>query len=464
MSRWPMPRLASAASVSEIGASAFSTASSEGEAPSASRIGVAIKAAPHLFKSDEEEHERLRELVRQGKVEREAGATFGTPRTGPTDGPNAPVSDIRSAALSANERAEFLPERAREHMERQLRQDDDPQGRLAQITTALADRDYFRAFSKVFNDPVSGGHEWTPEEREAVRKVRWLERSMTLGTGSAGGFLVPYELDSSIVLTASYADPIRQIARVETTALNEKRFVTSAGSTSSWDPEETEVSDDSPVLSQPSVAAKKAMTWIPVSFELFEDSAIAQEVGRVFADSKAAHESLSFTLTQTNGPVGVVSAIVTSGAPQVIATGTNAFALGDIYQNNNNLPARWRGNASWMANQAVINAFRQLPIGSGLQQSIVDDSGDVPRILGRPVYENSNMDGTLNASAADYALLFGDFSQYVVLDRIGATLELVPQLLGANRRPSGQRGFLQHWRVGADVLVPAAFSLTNYSG
>jgi len=229
---------------------------------------------------------------------------------------SAPEGRLRSEALRANERAEFLPERAREHMERQLRTDGDPNSGLARYTVALSSRDYFRAFAKWFRDPVSGGHEWTPKEREAVKGVRELERSMTLGTGSAGGFLVPYELDPAIVITASYVDPMREICRVDTTTLNEKRYATSAGSTSSWNPEETEVSDDSPTLAQPSITAKKAQTFVPVSIELFEDSSIAQEVARLFADSKANHESLSFTLTQTNGPVGLISAVITAGAPR----------------------------------------------------------------------------------------------------------------------------------------------------
>ena len=73
------------------------------------------------------------------------------------------------------------------------------------------------------------------------------------------------------------------------------------------------------------------------------------------------------------------------------------------------------------------------------------------------------MDGTLNAAAADYALVFGDFTQYVIVDRIGATIELVPHLFGASQRPTGQRGFYQHWRVGADALVTGAFVLLNWS-
>lgn len=85
-------------------------------------------------------------------------------------------------------------------------------------------------------------------------------------------------------------------------------------------------------------------------------------------------------------------------------------------------------------------------------------------MAGWPVYENSNMDGTLNGAAADYVLISGDFQQYVILDRVGATIEFIPHLFKGSFRPSGQRGFYQHWRVGGHAIVPSAFELTNYSG
>lgn len=146
----------------------------------------------------------------------------------------------------------------------------------------------------------------------------------------------------------------------------------------------------------------------------------------------------------------------------MLATGTNVVDEVDVYNNNAQLPARWRQGASWMCHQAILNLYRQQPKAAGLNESIVDDSQSPPRLLGRPVYENSNMDGALTAATADYSLLHGDFSQFVIQDRIRAVTEQVP-LYGATRRPTGQRGVLMHWRVGSDVLVPGAFVLTNHS-
>jgi len=350
-------------------------------------------------------------------------------------------------------------------MERMIRDDDDPEARVARFVVEASSRDYFRAFGKWMRDTVSGGHEWTPEEREAVQRVRFLERSMTLGTGANGGFLLPHELDPNVIISSTgYVDPMRQISRVATTAYNEKRFVTSTGVTSHWYAEEADVSDDSPALLQLAITCRKAMAFTAVSFELFEDSDIARQIGRLFADSKAAEEARVFTTGNgTTEPKGVITALVAAGGSTVIATGTNVLAGVDLYNNQAALPARWRPNAKWMLNVSILNGYRQIAQASGLNYSIVNDSTAPPTMLGWPAYENGTMDGTLTGAAADYTVLSGDFQQFAIVDRIGTTIEVVPQLFGANRRPTGQRGFLMHWRVGSDVLVADAFRLTNHS-
>jgi HK97 family phage major capsid protein len=406
----------------------------------------------------EEREEWLRERAMSSHTE--AGAAFNTP-TRDSDGR---LDAVRSQALRANERADFLPAASREHMEQQIRGDDDPRSGLAQATIALSDRDYYRAFAKWMNDPISGGHEWTDKERAAVQKVRWLERAMALGAGGTGGFLVPYELDPAIIISSAGAmSPLRQIARTVTTVQNEKRLVTSLGVTASWDLEAEQVSDDSPALLQPTITCKKGAAFVPVSYELFEDSDISQQVGSLFADAKAVFEASSFTITASQGPNGLITALVAAGGGTVIATGTNVLAQGDLYANQAALPARWRANAKWMMNLSILNGFRQLPQATGLNYSIISDATSPPTALGWPVYENSSMDGTLTGSAADYLVLSGDFQQYAIVDRLGAKLVTIPALVGANQRPTGQAGFYLHWRAGADVLIPDAFRLSNYS-
>lgn len=431
--------------------------------------------AGRLFDDDTKERwnrangrvDELEQLISQREARerriRELGSRPQNTESEPTFGGH-PNAGERDAALRANERASFLPDASRAAMEAAIRADDDPENRMAELVVALADRDYFRAFAAWQRDPVSGGHEWTDRERAAVKRVKMLERAMALGAGGTGGFLVPYELDPSVIIAGTgAASPLRELSRVETTAQNEKRFVTSVGVTSTWTDEAAQQSDDAPALLQPTVAVKKGAAFVPVSLELFEDSGIAMEIGKLFADAKLVQEALGFTITQTGGPTGIITALVAAGGGTIIATGTNVLAQGDLFANQAALPARWRPGAKWMMNLAILNGYRQLPQATGLNYSIVDDSGPRPKALGWEIFENSNMDSTLTATAADYLVLSGDFSQFVIVDRIGTTVEVIPHLFGANQRPTGQRGFYMHFRVGTAVLVADAFRLSNFS-
>lgn len=49
--------------------------------------------------------------------------------------------------------------------------------------------------------------------------------------------------------------------------------------------------------------------------------------------------------------------------------------------------------------------------------------------------------------------------QYVVTQRVGSSVELIPHLFGANRRPTGQRGAWLWARYGADSINDAAFRM-----
>ena len=72
-----------------------------------------------------------------------------------------------------------------------------------------------------------------------------------------------------------------------------------------------------------------------------------------------------------------------------------------------------------MMNLSIINGYRQLPQATGLNYSVIDDTGPQPRALGWNVYENSSMDGSLSGGAADYLVLSGDFQQFAIVDRVG---------------------------------------------
>jgi HK97 family phage major capsid protein len=144
----------------------------------------------------------------------------------------------------------------------------------------------------------------------------------------------------------------------------------------------------------------------------------------------------------------------------VAPTTAETLSKGDPYKVQNALAPRWQGNARWVAALPTINALAQMETTSGSLQfpEIAND-----KLLCKPLHELSEMDGSINpaASADNLVLLYGSFEQYVVVTRIGAVMERISHLFGANGWPTGQRGFWLYMRVGADAIVPDAFRILN---
>ncbi|WP_349319152.1 phage major capsid protein [Mycolicibacterium canariasense] len=329
---------------------------------------------------------------------------------------------------------------------------------------------YERAFAKKLADPDNGQLTWTPEEADAWRAVSAVQaeqRAMSL-TDSAGGFLVPLTLDPAVLLTSNGSiNPLRQIARVVQTATDSWSGVTSAGVTAEWTAEAAEMADASPTLANPSIPVFKGDAFVPFSFEVQGDAVnFLGELSKLLVDGAEQLNATAYTTGSGSGqPTGLITKLVaSSGTVALVAPGTpETLAAGDVYSVQNALPPRFQPNAQWCANLAIINALRQFETTNGALKfpSLQDNP---PRLLSRAINELSNMDGNINPSATEtnYPLVYGDFGAgMVIVDRIGSTLELVPHLFGANRRPTGQRGALLWFRTGSDVVIPNAFRLLS---
>ena len=345
-----------------------------------------------------------------------------------------------------------------------------PQSRswAARWAATTADPHYLSAFGKLLCDPQRGHMLFTPEESAVFRTASELQmeqRAMSL-TDSAGGYLIPAQLDPSILLSSNGStNPLRQIARVVQTTGDTWNGISSDGVTAHWLPEANEVSDDSPSLAQPSIPLFKGSAWVPFSYEVEQDAVnFVAEISRLLMDSVEQLSNAAFTLGSGSGqPTGFVTALAAS-SPTVIVTGdgSEALAAGDAYKLQNALPPRFQPNSRFVAALPTINALRQFETTSGaLKYPSLQDTP--PTLLGRSVHEVSHMDSTINAAAteANYLLAVGDWSHFVIADKIGTVVELVPHVFGSSRRPTGQRGFFAHFRTGSDVIVDNAFRILN---
>ncbi|MGO9355401.1 MAG: phage major capsid protein [Mycobacterium sp.] len=186
---------------------------------------------------------------------------------------------------------------------------------------------------------------------------------------------------------------------------------------------------------------------------------LVSEIGKLLSDGMLQLLNVALTTgSGTGSPTGIVTAL-TGGSSLVNTATADTLVAGDVYNVQSSLGPRWQANARWAANLAILNKLRQFETSNG---ALVFPSlqNDPPTLLGRPVHELSNMDGTLGGGAGnDPVLLYGDFSNFVVSQRIGSAVELIPHLFGSSQRPTGQRGMYMYARYGSDSVNDAAFRL-----
>lgn len=370
---------------------------------------------------------------------------------------NTPRSEVRDRALRAIEACEELPDEARAEAERKVRRFDTRTGALARHILATGSPAYRSAFGKMI-----GGEAWDldSDERQAVAEAR----AMSL-TDASGGFAVPFTLDPTIIDSRDgTVNPFRRIASVRTIVTDTWNGVSSAGVTASWDAEAAEVSDDSPTLTQPSIPVHKAQAFVPFSVEIQGDWAgLEEEMRREFANAKDDLEATAHAVgTGVGQPTGIVTALDNT-ASEIAPTTAETFAVADIYKVEEALPPRFRSRAQWAANRAIYNDVRQFDTQGGASLWERIGAGLPAQLIGYPVNEASAMDDGFNpaVTADNFLLILGDWQYFRIVDRVGMSIELIPHLMGANRRPTGQRGMWAWWRTGSDSVLDKAFRMLN---
>jgi HK97 family phage major capsid protein len=322
----------------------------------------------------------------------------------------------------------------------------------------------------------------SPEYREAFRA--YLEspedgeqrfRAMNL-TAASGGYLLPYVLDPTIVLTNNAsANPFRRISRGVTTTSNAWQGVNSAGVTAAWVAEGTGAADASPTLGQIQVTPVKGVAWVFGSYEALDDTDFGTQLPGLLADARDRLESGSFTTgSGTAVPLGIAAALGTGSRVAPSATGTafnGTAAIPDVYNLQAALPPRFRNSANvgWIANIVAINKVRALDQygGSAFWANFGSDTPE--QLLGKGIYEASDMNATMTGASGatgtgSMTLLFGDWQQFIIADRVGVSMLYEPMVKGtAGSIPTGQAGWYMFWRTGTTISTTAAFRYLTIS-
>jgi len=300
-----------------------------------------------------------------------------------------------------------------------------------------------------------------------------VHEQAALGTysnsGADGGYAIPVTLDPSLIPTADVAiNDIRQISRVVSISGKEWNGVTSGGITASRVAENTAITATSPTLAQPRVVPTAVKVAIPFSVEVDGDwGSLGSEMSLAIAEAKANEEATTFTTGSGDGATGPQGIERMADTSIIWTQATGNFGVEDVYAcetdtgtgaSGNPLPVRFRKNASFLANKSIYNKIRQFSVGTVGEGSIWQRgiaAGRPNELIGYPAYENSVMDAAV--TNGNDILILGDFRYFLIVDRVGMSVELVPHMVNGSGDLLGQRAIFAYWRNGSKVISSNAF-------
>lgn len=261
------------------------------------------------------------------------------------------------------------------------------------------------------------------EFRAALMSFRPIESrdfsgdSQNIGDNGDGGYIVEDEFVRELLRKASDENAIRGLATVRNTSSGTMTipYRSSIPSAAQKDEKATYATGNIE-FGTTTIDVHKITNSIPVTEEMMTDSAfdIEAEITDALGESIGALEETWFT---TGNGTKQAYGVVTGASAGVTAAATDTVTPGELIDLFHALHKKYRGNASWLMEDATIAVIRKLADGNSrfywndsLQAGVPDT------LLGRPVVTCEAM-ASIAASAVP--IVFGDISKYRVADRAG---------------------------------------------
>ena len=281
------------------------------------------------------------------------------------------------------------------------------------------------------------------------------QRALTVAVDASAGYLAPPEYGNEILRTVTEFSPIRAYARVMQIAGPEIRYPKKLTSTNAqWVSEIEDRPESTMTFGQVTLTPFELATFVDVSKQLLEDAAydVEGELRLSFAEDFGIKEGLAFVNGDGVGkPKGILQATgiqqVVTGAAATLGTAPADLLIDAMAK----LPSIHAQNGAWLMNRFTLAAMRKLKDAQGAylwQPSI--QVGQPATLLGRPVIEATDMP---NIGAGATPIVFGDFSGYRIVDRVGVSVLVDP----FSKATNGITRFHARKRVGGDVTHPDRF-------
>jgi len=314
------------------------------------------------------------------------------------------------------------------------------QGGGGEAREGRASKEYREAFYRALRGEASG---------EEIRMLNSEARALSVGTKTAGGYVVPDEFERTLVKKLDDENVMRRLCTVLPTVSGERDIPVEASiGSAAWLDEAGAYTESDVTFGQVVLSAFKLGRIIKVSEELLNDSFFDLEpyLTDVFARVFGSTEETAMVVGDgTKKPTGVVGDS---------AKGADA-AKGAITSDNlidlfHGLRRPYRKKGTFLMADGTAKLVRKLKDSDGQylwQPGLQLGQPDV--LLGRPVEISDNVPAV---GTSTKSVLFGDFSYYWIAQRTGVAMQRLNELYAAN----GQVGFKGFLRVDGKLTLSEA--------
>lgn len=334
---------------------------------------------------------------------------------------------------------------------------------------------------KRLDAPTAGGRGSLSKSEYSKAFSNWARRgdevaikALTVGTPSAGGYLVPEELDRTIVDLVNVVSPVRGlVGQVTVGTPDYKKLVNTHGAGTNWMGEtDTRTETTTPSFEEisPSMGELQAMPY--ATLQMLEDSFLnleswlANEVATEFAKAESVAFVTGNGVKKPRGFLDYPTAATADGSRaygtiEHVGTGvsggwtanTPADSLFDV---QGKLKAEHKQGAVWAMAGTTLTAIRKFK-KSDYEYLLVPGlkEGQPSTLLGSPVVQ---IDAMPTIAASSLSVAYGNFKRaYEIVDRVG---------ISTLRNPFVQSGYVRfetRKRVGGFLVDSEAIKLIKFA-
>lgn len=330
--------------------------------------------------------------------------------------------------------------------------EDGQAAQLARYALAHGSASYRSAFRSLIAAQARGiSPVLSQSEAEAVRA------SMSL-TSATGGYALPTLIDPTLIYTGTATNnPIRRISTIKQGTQDKWSGVTAGAVTTAWKGEGSAFTDGSPAAGGVTIDAAMLTAYVTGSYEIFQDSSWMSDLPGLIQEGVDFAEGTAFVSgSGSDAPKGIITAISATVASTVTATTRGSFtsaSVADTLALLNAVAVRFEDSSKWLMNKATYRTIAQQVVGTDGVKVI--DMTDRNNLLDLPVVRASDMPSA--TTSGNILAILGDFSRFIIYDRLGMNVEFIQNVVDGNGLPVGKRGLVAYKRVGSEVADVNAF-------